>query len=840
MPDNTPESVPQKSNALQTSQPNDIIEVMSPKVGKFNTQDLGATGTRLFGEVFDEEYLSKLTGTRRADIFDEMIRSDDTITMLLTARKNPILKGSWTIEPAKGDTPEEQAMFDKHASHATHEFFDRMQKDFLEFVEEALTFIDHGFSLFERVHEMVVDPKFGKYVGFKNIGWRSQRTIEFWNLDRTGRIEDVFQQANGDVGAHIRIPGQWVTVFALRKQGDNYEGVSSLRSLYGNWQRKNLFLKLLAIGLERYAVNTPVGKVPKGLEDSAERTKFVNMLKSISSHQQNYFTLPEGWEVEFLKNPFDVDKVVEVIKREDEGMVKSFVANHLNLGQGGSGGAYALGTDLSDQFLSIIENDAAIITRRFNKDIMREFINFNYGVQTKYPKLCVTGINDKFSKEFAEIIKMLTESRSLTTTEAGEVWLRKRLGMPELKKTDKLAVPDVQVTTDTAAAPGAAPAANAVADEAKVQQQALNGTQVTSLLEIVTRVATNNLPRDSAKELILVAFPFITPEEAERILGSVGKSFKPADPAAIAAPAPGGFNDKTTTIQFADAKATRSKIKEQLDQSSFDLAQAMRDSLKSSVQSYVDSIVKQMKKVPRDQWRKVIRDQGDMPGLNAYVVKVQQALTETAGRAIAQARNEIPGGRKIEFCEGVRSRIKLADAKELWASLPKAVRELLMTDPWFTGELQYERLKAATLLTISGAVDETTDPEKIRKTVLDNTDKMLVGAEADGIGSELMTAATNLTSKTYNQSRYEFFNTDDAKEQIVAFRFENPDPVTPLCNDLNGKEFPVNDPESDKWLPPLHHNCKSFIVPILDSQRIKGEVKSLVPSKPDLGKFKTL
>jgi phage gp29-like protein/uncharacterized protein (DUF2267 family) len=839
MPENTPEIVPQKSNALQTSQTNEIVEVMSPTVGKFNNQDLGASGTRLFGEVYDEEYLTKLTGTRRADIFDEMIRSDDTITMLLTARKNPILKGAWTIEPAKGDTPEEQAMYDKHAAHATHEFFDRMQKDFLEFVEEALTFIEHGYSLFERVHEMVVDPKFGKYVGFKNIGWRSQRTIEYWNLERTGKIETVFQQADGDVGAYVKMPGQWVTVFALRKHGDNYEGVSALRSLYGNWQRKNLFLKLVAIGLERYAVNTPVGKVPKGLEDSSERTKFVNMLKSISSHQQNYFTLPEGWEVEFLKNPFEVDKVIEAVKREDEGMVKSFVANHLNLGQGGSGGAYALGTDLSDQFLSIIENDAAIITRRFNKDIMREFINFNYGVQTKYPKLCVTGINDKFSKEFAEIITMLTNTKSLTTTEEGEQWLRKRLGLPELKTAEKIAVPDVQVGVDGAA--GASPGAGAgVAEEAAVQQQALNGTQVTSLLEIVQLVAQGNLPRDSAKELITVAFPFISSEEAERILGTVGKGFKPeaavVPPTAAAAAQP--FNEQR--VQFADAKATRSKIKEQLDQSSYDLAQAMRDSLKASVAAYTDSIVKQLKKVPRDQWRRIIREQGDLPGLNAYVVKVQQALTETAGRAIAQARNEIPGGRKIEFCEGVRSRIKLADAKELWLSLPKAVRELLMTDPWFTGELQYERLKAATLLTISGAVDETTDPEKIRKAVITNTDKMLVGAEAEGIGAELVTAATNLTSKTYNQARYEFFNTEDAKEQIVAFRFENPDPVTPLCTDLNGREFPVNDPESDKWLPPLHHNCKSFIVPILDSQRIKGEVKSLVPSKPDLGKFKTL
>jgi len=214
-------------------------------------------------------------------------------------------------------------------------------------------------------------------------------------------------------------------------------------------------------------------------------------------------------------------------------------------------------------------------------------------------------------------------------------------------------------------------------------------------------------------------------------------------------------------------------------------------------------------------------------------------LIETAGRAIAQARNEIPGGRKIQFMEGVRSRVKLADASKLWATMKKPIRDLIETDPWFTGENQFVRLKNGMLLAASSTVDETTDPEKVRKAMTASADKMLAGAEAT-IGAELVTAATNLTSKVYNSSRIEFFLEPEAKNQIVAFRFENPDPKTPLCQSLNNQEFPVDDPESAKWLPPLHHNCKSFIVPILDSQRIKGEVKTLAPKNPDLVRFKTL
>jgi len=722
-------------------------------VGSFNFDARGASGTRLFGEIFDEEYLNKLSGMRRADIFDEMLRSDDTITMLLTARKNPILKATWLVEPAKGDNPEQEELYRKQAEHVQHEFFDRMTQDFFEFLEEALTFIEHGYALFERVHELVDDPKFGKYVGYKKFGWRSQRTIDRWNLHKDGKIASVFQQADSDVGAYAHIPGEWVTIFSLRKTGDNYEGISALRSIYGNWQRKNMFLKLIAIGIERYAVNTPVGKIPAGKENQqAEREKFIGMLKAISSHHQNYFALPSGWEVDFLKNPFDADKVVAVIKREDEGMVRSFMANHLNLGQGGSSGAYALGTDLSDQFLSIIENDAAIIARRFNKEIIREFINLNYGKQSKYPTLKVVGINDKFSKEFAEILKLLVDGKLLTATENLERWLRKRLNTPELLEIDAASIPDVR----------------------KQQQPSL-------------------------------------------------------------------FDEQLKGVTFADLKKTKGKVKEQIESSAEDVMTAMRDELQARSEKYITQLVNALRKEKRDNWRKVIRNAPDLPQEADYLKKVKKALTETAGRSLAQARNEIPGGRKIEFCEKLKSRISLADTDDIFDSLPKKVKELILTDPTIAAGAQFGTLRTKILLVASGAVDETADPDVIEKKLKDEVNKALTGVAAESEFSGMIsTAATNLTSKVYNTTRIEFFQTDEALEKIEAFQFVNLDPVSPICQDLNGRVFAKDDPESDQYLPPLHHNCKSFIVPIFDLQGKKVSDIGLKPSSPTLEKFKTL
>jgi len=58
-----------------------------------------------------------------------------------------------------------------------------------------------------------------------------------------------------------------------------------------------------------------------------------------------------------------------------------------------------------------------------------------------------------------------------------------------------------------------------------VQAQALNGAQVASLVEIVEKVAMGTLPRDAAVNIIVLAFN-VLPQDAEKILGGAGKSFK--------------------------------------------------------------------------------------------------------------------------------------------------------------------------------------------------------------------------------------------------------------------------------------------------------------------------
>lgn len=58
-----------------------------------------------------------------------------------------------------------------------------------------------------------------------------------------------------------------------------------------------------------------------------------------------------------------------------------------------------------------------------------------------------------------------------------------------------------------------------------VQQLALNGAQVTAMVDLVEKVASGHIPRDAALNMIVTAFN-VRPQDAEKILGEAGRSFK--------------------------------------------------------------------------------------------------------------------------------------------------------------------------------------------------------------------------------------------------------------------------------------------------------------------------
>lgn len=389
---------------------------------------IGSSGIEINAGYIAEEYLQKLRNSEKAKEYDKMRRSDAQVKMCISAVKNPILRGNFEVQPAA-----QEDVYKRDAEFIDFMLFNDLGRPFSKFLSEALTLVEFGHSVFEMTDKVAFNKNFGKYNGIANLGWRSPKTIERWNVDKqTEKLISISQYAYGDLDRMVDIPAEFLLLFTMEREGANFEGISMLRPCYGNYFRKNIYLKLNAIGIERSAIPTLVGKIPQGKEVSQQATNLMDMLEKYLTHQNNYFVIPSDFDIKGIDNSanYDPAKVETSIDNEDKRMVKAFLANFLELGMSGTG-AYALSNDLSDFFLSGIEHIAQEVVDEINHRLIPRYIKMNFGERDLYPKLTVSGISDKAGEEFSRIITILAEKKVIIPDDELEKHVRNRYGLPE-------------------------------------------------------------------------------------------------------------------------------------------------------------------------------------------------------------------------------------------------------------------------------------------------------------------------------------------------------------------------------------------------------------------------
>jgi hypothetical protein len=401
------------------------------KEERTNVIGYGTSGTEIYGGYIFEEYLKDLRGSKLADIVDKMRRSDPIVKMILRALKLPLLSQNWFIEQNEESKEAEwqKKLFDKVV-------FNDMSDSFTKTLAEILTCEDFGYSLFEKVHGVSFAPELGQYNTVKRLAFRSQRTIERWKVDKGGSLICVYQMAFGDIGKTIEIPAQFLVHFAPEMEGDNFEGMSKLRPCYGPWLRKNEFLKLLAAGIEKYAIPTPILEVPAEKTQSEEFDNAVEALECYTSNQSQYLTFPEGWKLSVTPTTFDSEKVRKIIDSENQEMVNSVMASFLLLGQGSSG-SYSLSKDLSNFFAQSLQATADHISEVIQKHVMQDVLDLNKPGQKLLCSLRCDNLRDNADKEFAETLKAFSEAGIIQKDSALEEFVREKYKYPKKEDTEE-------------------------------------------------------------------------------------------------------------------------------------------------------------------------------------------------------------------------------------------------------------------------------------------------------------------------------------------------------------------------------------------------------------------
>ncbi len=421
----------EKSKQVESPTPKEPIRIAHQDVDieKIKVIEFGTSGVQNYSGYIQEEYLSTLTGSKRAKVYDMMRRSDSNISMILNSMKGPIKSAEWNWQQGDKDTAEKYPYALDDMKFIEHVFSD-MIWPFAKIIEESTTVLEFGLAPFERTHKIVMGhPVFGNYVGLKNIGWRSPKVIEKFNIDRDERLVSITQMSYGDSSRFVEIPAAYLSLITIGQEGANYEGVSILRPCYGNYYRKNEYQKLLAVGIEKNAIPIPIAKVPEGKEESAEQIALERFLDSYTANGKKYLVCPQGWDISLHPSSgFDPSKIDSVIDSEDKRMSKAVLANFLELGMG-TGGSYSLSNDLSDFFLNALQYIGKLIALEWSK-VAKEIIIMNFGPREVYPFLTCTGINDKAGLEFSNILVNLTNSNVIVPDDTLEADVREKYRLP--------------------------------------------------------------------------------------------------------------------------------------------------------------------------------------------------------------------------------------------------------------------------------------------------------------------------------------------------------------------------------------------------------------------------
>lgn len=729
--------------------PKDLIIGAPP----FHDYEVGTSGTEIYGGYLHEEYLRDIQGREWASIVDKIRRSDSNASMALKALKLPIKSANWYVEQSDKidrDDVSMVAIADRQKLLIEKALFKDNQKSFTRLLGEILTMYDHGYSLFEVTYRAKFgDRELGTYNTLRSIAFRSQKTIEKWNVDRNGTLLSVTQTAYGDLGRLVDMDAQFLMHFAPEMEGDNFEGISILRTMYGNWLRKNSYLQWLAAGNEKSAIPTPTLKIPASkVGDQKERAAALKMLKDYASNSCNYILFPEGWELSQFKIDFDPEKMLKSIIYEDQSMVNSILASFLLLGQGGNGGSLALGKDLSNFFGQTFQCTTDYISEVFQKNVIDTLIKMNFGDEPCYVSLKCESLKDDADEVFATTLKTFVDSKVIVPDSPLEKFIREKFQYP---KADPESARQIEP-------PAAAPFNGQARFSEKKKRTPPELIRQTALeLRDVFESQVSAIGMDYVQAIV-------------KMKATSPDSYGPKVPNVTEIPNYKFYKD---IVSFLNIEAALTAT-----------GQLVNDGVKLSEESKLYlSVMSHTAKSTR-------------------LEEILQKITELSSRYSTSAdymrtKSELYKLRR-EFSStfySYKSEIPQWKSSKLRVDIEAKVSTLIDT--------QMNDLKKKIDLQYQSSLRSTDSAKQFEFDLLEAKDNYSGSAN-------LSAGADIIASQTVNDVRLQV-SLEDPDVESYTFVAIDDNSTTDICLELNGRTFLPNDPMLDRYSPPLHYNCRSYL-----------------------------
>ena len=176
--------------------------------------------------------------------------------------------------------------------------------------------------------------------------------------------------------------------------------------------------------------------------------------------------------------------------------------------------------------LDIMTADARALSNTLQRQLVQPFVDLNFGAGA-YPRLTVVVPKPENT---AALVDALAKLVPLGLRVEQSV-VRDKLGMPD-PDDDSVVLAQPAAAMPPAADAGDRPAAQDSPAPAPddVQTAALNGGQVKALQDILAQAAIGAIPVDTARAIIIGAFPLLSPAQVDNMVNPL-RSFTPVQPA---------------------------------------------------------------------------------------------------------------------------------------------------------------------------------------------------------------------------------------------------------------------------------------------------------------------
>lgn len=400
---------------------------------EIDPNELGSAGLTYgsLGRLSDDEYSREMTGKRGYETFDRMRKSDPKVAGLRKALDLPLIRANWQIIPSDANDPRSMEI----AQFVDNCLFHSMDISWETFLSEAMLYLDYGFAPFEKVWMQEDDQ-----IKIKHFGFLPPKTIQEIYVKNRQIVEVV--QNTAEKGT-VTIPGSKLFWFVNQKEGDNYRGISLLRSMYKPWYNKERAEILFLILSER------MGGWLKLMEPLSATDKDIQTARAIGRdfriNESMFMLLPAGWDASIERSEATLADILAFIKHNNEELSNVAIAQVLDLGKTETG-SRALGRTLGDMFVDSIQARANYVESMFNDSHgpIAELCSYNFPDWLSYIPMLSAGRVDKIDiKTMALSLKALGDA-GMVFGENIWRWIRIEAEMPLEDEMDAQAQEEAQ------------------------------------------------------------------------------------------------------------------------------------------------------------------------------------------------------------------------------------------------------------------------------------------------------------------------------------------------------------------------------------------------------------